>query len=54
MTTTQQDDALINSLINIAWATGSVKSPKEGQQIEDLRAKIFAKPKDGKPEEAGK
>ena len=53
MNTTQQEDALINDLINIAWAAGAVKAPRQAQQLEDLRAKLM-KPKEEKPEGKGK
>ena len=54
MNTTQQDDALINDLINIAWSAGAVKAPRQAQQLEDLRAKLMKPVKDEKPEGKGK
>lgn len=47
MDLSDQDRALINDLINICWQAGAVKAPQMGQQLEMLRAKILAKPKEG-------
>lgn len=58
MTTTQQDDLLINDLVNIAWQVGAVKSPQMAQRIEQLRAKLAPPPppktEEKKPEGKGK
>jgi hypothetical protein len=40
MDITNQDRALINDLINIAWQSGAVKSPQTGAQLEQLRKKF--------------
>ena len=45
---TDQDKALINDLVNIAWQAGAVKSPQMAQMLEMLRMKLQPpKPKDG-------
>ena len=37
---TDQDKALINDLINIAWGAGAIKNPQMAQVVETLRAKL--------------
>ena len=37
---TDNDKALINDLINIAWGCGAVKSPQMAQTVETLRGKL--------------
>lgn len=44
MELSDRDKALINDLVNIAWQAGAVKAPQMAQAIEDLRARILAKP----------
>ncbi len=41
---TDQDKALINDLVNIAWQAGAVKNPQMAQMVETLRQKL-QKPK---------
>jgi hypothetical protein len=43
MVLSPQEKAVVVNLINVAWATGSVKSPQDAQVLEDLRAKLSAK-----------
>jgi hypothetical protein len=52
MELSDQDKALINDLINIAWQAGAVKAPQMAQTIEVLRQKL-QKPKEP-PKEAKK
>jgi hypothetical protein len=44
MELSDNDKALINDLINIAWQSGALKSPQVAQAVEQLRARILAKP----------
>lgn len=44
MELSDQDKALINDLVNIAWQSGAVKAPQMAQALENLRAKVLAKP----------
>jgi hypothetical protein len=37
---TEQDKAVIRNLIDIAWRAGAVKSPADGEVLEQLRAKL--------------
>ena len=39
---TKQDLAMIHDLINVAWGTGTVKSPQMAQGIEQLRQKVVS------------
>ena len=43
MELSDNDRALINDLVNIAWQAGALKSPQTAQAVEQLRAKILAK-----------
>lgn len=54
MELTDQDKALINDLCNIAWQAGAVKAPQMAQALENLRAKVLAKPKQEEAPNAGK
>jgi hypothetical protein len=38
---TKSELGLIHDLINVAWQTGTVKSPQMAQGVEQLRAKII-------------
>lgn len=49
----EQDKALVNDLINIAWAAGAVKNPQMGARLEQLRAKLGEKPEPPKEKEKG-
>jgi hypothetical protein len=42
---TDNQRALINELARIAWELGAVRSPEMGQDIQQLRALVLAKPK---------
>jgi len=48
----KQELGLIHDLINVAWGTGTVKSPQMAQGIEQLRGKVLMmlEPKDKPPQ----
>lgn len=43
---TEQDKAIINDLINIAWSAGAIKNPQMAQTVEDLRRRLKEEKKD--------
>lgn len=44
MDLTDRDKAILNDLINIAWQAGAIKAPQMAQEVEQIRAKLLAKP----------
>lgn len=47
---TDKQKAIMNDLINFAWAKGGLTSPQMAQEVEDLRRILLQKPEPTKKE----
>lgn len=44
MELSDKEKGIFNDLVNIAWQAGAIKAPQMAQEVENLRAKVLAKP----------